>query len=136
MLELYFLENKSELLTEDESKAVGCLQSFFDENLVEQFQDILPSLEERSKLYLNFLIAHNILSPLTDECMLNERYRDYLGLGCAKSCKLCAKLEVPSTRDDIKFSGLGMGQYLQIVYYFHIECMCTYSNCTQQAFKM
>jgi len=100
VLEQCFLESKSELLKEGESKAVACLQSFFDEKLVEQFQDKLPSLKEKSKLYVNFSIAHYMLSPLTDEYMLNERHRDYLGLGCAKSCKLCAKL---------KFSGLGNG---------------------------
>lgn len=58
---------------------------------------------------MDFSIAHNILSPLTDDCMLNERHRDYLGLGCAESCKFCAKLNVPSTRNDGKFSGLAMG---------------------------
>ena len=54
---------------EDESKAVGCLQSFFNEKLVEQFQEI----KEKSQ-FVNFSIAHNILSPLTIECMLNERH--------------------------------------------------------------
>lgn len=92
-----FLENKSEPLKEDESKAVDCLQSFFSENLVEHFQELLPSLKEKSELYVDFSIAHNILSPLTDDCMLNERHRDYLGLGWAESCKFFAKLNVPST---------------------------------------
>ena len=82
VLEQCFLENKSEPLKEDESKAVGCLQSFFNEKLVEQFQDIRPSLKQKSELFVNFSIAHNILSPLTDECMLKERHGDYLGLGC------------------------------------------------------
>ena len=67
VLEQCFLKSKSELLKEDESKTVACLQLFFNEKLVEQFQDKLPSLKEKSKLYVNFSIAHYILSPLTDE---------------------------------------------------------------------
>lgn len=111
VLEKKFLQYHSDIeLTDAEETAVMHLISVFKNDLPVKLEEI-TGLQAANEFMLNVTIAHNVLGPLTGECILNDSHKTEMSnfkKHCQPtSCQGCKVIKTPSARG---LEGLCMGK--------------------------